>query len=195
MILLLDVDGVLQFGRPDFEDHIRSLGWQGSYVDFQRALFRDDEYSQTLTGEADIRLVLKRMLDLFGQTIDVEALMHQWTGANLTFNEELLAMLPGLNVTSIHLATNQDPVRGSSIRNFYQGKAGIGDIYLSCEIGHRKPHAEYFHHILGDLGCDSGDVVFIDDSLQNVESARALGIHTVLYENNSQLLAWLDDLL
>jgi hypothetical protein len=85
LILLLDIDGVLQFGRPDFEEHILNLGWRGSYDEFQRALFLDPEYRATLIGKADIRSVLRRMLTQFDQVIDVDVLMHQWTGENITF--------------------------------------------------------------------------------------------------------------
>ncbi len=193
LILLLDIDGVLQFGRPDFEEHILNLGWRGSYHEFQRALFLDPEYRATLIGKADIRSVLRRMLTQLDQVIDVDVLMHQWAGANLTFNEDLLELIPRFEAQTTRLATNQDPIRGSSIRSIYQDRTGIDGMYFSHEIGHRKPFEEYFQYIVDDLGCSPSDVVFVDDSPENVAGAEAFGFSAIAYENNEilagQLLA------
>lgn len=49
--------------------------------------------------------------------------------------------------------------------------------YYSCEIGLRKPHAEAFHHVLQRHGADPARTLFIDDSIQHIEGARAAGLH------------------
>jgi hypothetical protein len=57
--LLLDVDGVLQFGIPEFEEKIRRVGWIGDYAGFQHALFTDPEYADSLVGRADFRFAAR----------------------------------------------------------------------------------------------------------------------------------------
>lgn len=56
-------------------------------------------------------------------------------------------------------------------------KACFDGAYYSCEIGLRKPHAEAFLHVLDEHGAAPGRTLFIDDSIQHVEGARAAGLH------------------
>lgn len=49
-------------------------------------------------------------------------------------------------------------------------------IFNTAEIGIAKPDPAVFHHVLGELGARTGQVVFIDDLAENVEGARAAGL-------------------
>jgi glucose-1-phosphatase len=53
-------------------------------------------------------------------------------------------------------------------------------VYVSCEIGHLKPAAEAFLAALEGMSMTPSEVLFLDDAIQNVEAARALGIHARL---------------
>ncbi|MEY5049099.1 MAG: hypothetical protein RLZZ175_2458 [Bacteroidota bacterium] len=50
-------------------------------------------------------------------------------------------------------------------------------VYLSHEIGLRKPHATIYEYVLKDLNLNANECIFIDDNLPNIESAKALGIN------------------
>lgn len=49
-------------------------------------------------------------------------------------------------------------------------------VYLSHEVGLRKPHREVFERVLSDHGLAHESTLFIDDSVQHLEGARAVGI-------------------
>jgi putative hydrolase of the HAD superfamily len=51
----------------------------------------------------------------------------------------------------------------------------------SCEAGAVKPERAIYEKLLSLLGCAYGEVVFFDDLRQNVEGARALGIHAFVF--------------
>ena len=51
-------------------------------------------------------------------------------------------------------------------------------LFLSYEIGHRKPDSSYFEYVLKHMDAKPEEVLFIDDSSVNIEAAAALGIHT-----------------
>jgi HAD superfamily hydrolase (TIGR01509 family) len=51
-------------------------------------------------------------------------------------------------------------------------------LFLSYEIGHRKPDRSYFEYVLKHMDAKPEEVLFIDDSSVNIEAAAALGIHT-----------------
>lgn len=55
-------------------------------------------------------------------------------------------------------------------------KALFHGAYYSCEIGLRKPDAAAFHHVLGLHDALPERTLFIDDSIQHVEGARAAGL-------------------
>ena len=50
-------------------------------------------------------------------------------------------------------------------------------MYLSHEIGLRKPDAKVFEYIINEQELKAEEVFFIDDSPQHIASAKKLGIH------------------
>lgn len=53
-------------------------------------------------------------------------------------------------------------------------------VFASCEIGHRKPQAAAFEHVLSEIGMSAPEVLLFDDLPANVEGARAMGLQAVL---------------
>lgn len=60
-------------------------------------------------------------------------------------------------------------------------------IYSAAELQIRKNDPESFKFILKDLNKNPDEVLFIDDSEDNIESAKTLGIKTLLYKNNQEV--------
>lgn len=52
-------------------------------------------------------------------------------------------------------------------------------VFASHAIGHRKPHAGAFEHVLRAIGLPPAQVLLFDDLAPNVEAARALGLQAV----------------
>ena len=52
-------------------------------------------------------------------------------------------------------------------------------IYLSHEIGMRKPNADIFAFVCHENKLNPAETLFIDDTLQHIEGARACGLQTV----------------
>jgi putative hydrolase of the HAD superfamily len=53
-------------------------------------------------------------------------------------------------------------------------------MYLSYEVGMRKPDLEIFYKILNDNNLRSEETIFIDDSEQHLDAAKKIGIDTYL---------------
>lgn len=62
-------------------------------------------------------------------------------------------------------------------------------LFLSYEIGHRKPDASYFNYVLEHMNAKPEEVLFVDDSPANIAAAEALGINTFLFNLQEQDLA------
>ena len=52
-------------------------------------------------------------------------------------------------------------------------------IYLSHEIGMRKPNAEIFEFVCRENHLNPAETLFIDDSIQHIEGAKSCGLQTV----------------
>ena len=51
--------------------------------------------------------------------------------------------------------------------------------YFSFELGMRKPNRDIFQHVMGDTGIDPKETLFIDDFIENIDTARQLGFRTI----------------
>lgn len=67
-------------------------------------------------------------------------------------------------------------------------------LYLSYEVGLRKPDRRIFEYVLQDAGLDPQSTLFIDDSVQHIQSAAELGINTYLLKDE-ELSDFLDEKL
>ncbi|NIV29988.1 MAG: HAD-IA family hydrolase [Anaerolineae bacterium] len=68
-------------------------------------------------------------------------------------------------------------------------------VVCSGDVGMVKPAPEIYELTLARLGVEPGEAVFIDDSLANVEAARALGLHGIHFTTASALESELGALL
>jgi putative hydrolase of the HAD superfamily len=68
---------------------------------------------------------------------------------------------------------------------------GLADIFptffTSCWLGTRKPTRDIYARVLGMTQADPSRTLFIDDRVQNLRPAEALGVHTVHYQSAEQL--------
>lgn len=59
-------------------------------------------------------------------------------------------------------------------------RAAADKIYLSQEMGMRKPEARIYQAVLHAEGFSAADAVFFDDNADNIEGANQLGITSIL---------------
>ena len=66
---------------------------------------------------------------------------------------------------------------------------------FSCDVHMVKPDPGFFRLLIEKYQLDPARCVFIDDIETNLEGARAVGMHTILFENPAQAEAELDRML
>ena len=59
----------------------------------------------------------------------------------------------------------------------------------SYQLGIAKPDPAIYRHTLDELGTRPEETLFIDDKLENVEAARALGMQAIQYSSVERLRA------
>jgi len=114
--------------------------------------------------------------------IDVERLFDVWRCVE-TYPRvrELIGQLRAAGIRC-GLATNQQDLRAHHMSSAL-GYAELFDIECySCRMGVRKPDAAFFTAAVDAMACVPAQVVFIDDSVVNVDAARTCGLVGVLHD-------------
>ncbi len=60
---------------------------------------------------------------------------------------------------------------------------GFDWAFDSCELGVRKPEAAFFERALAGMEIAPGELVFLDDSPENIDAAALLGISAILVDD------------
>jgi HAD superfamily hydrolase (TIGR01509 family) len=188
--LLLDVDGVLQFPRPEFVVAIeRDYRWRRGYLAFQRELLQDPGEARSLVGHGDLLTVVERILPRHVRGLSAEMFVGRWLAENIEPNHELLDMMPRVAVERIYLATNQEPVRGAHIAGLYADRPWLAGILVSHEIGHVKPDRAFFDEALARIGQRPRECLFVDDKQAFVVGAVTAGLPGIQFRSTHQLAA------
>jgi putative hydrolase of the HAD superfamily len=84
------------------------------------------------------------------------------------------------------LLSNTNAIHLNYYFNYLQGIYGtfgylhlFEKAYFSHEIHMRKPNADIFEHVVTDSGINPGETLFIDDFIENIETASKLGFQTI----------------
>lgn len=108
--------------------------------------------------------------------------------------EALLAKLQALfdlamlsNTNEIHWAQVGREI--DPIRPYFK------EIFASCFTGMRKPNADIFHFALNHLGWQPHETLFVDDSIQHIHGAQAVGLHAYHLQQPEDLFALADQLV
>lgn len=111
-----------------------------------------------------------------------EAIKKAWNSVLIDFPKHRLRFLQDLHQKFQLLLfsnTNDLHIRWVSehIQEFETFKDCFDGFYLSHEINLRKPNAESFRYILAKHQLNPKEVLFIDDTAENTETAKKLGMH------------------
>jgi putative hydrolase of the HAD superfamily len=174
--VLWDADGVLQHLPAGWEASMRPV--VGHLIDDVEVFLQEAFAAErpALTGHARWVEVLPRLLEKWGIADSYDDALRVWlTIEPVAETRELVASLRASGVRCF-LATNQDEHRGRHMHENLGYAELFDDTFYSFELGVAKPDPAYFSAILSRLDLPAGEVLFVDDSAANVESARRVGL-------------------
>ena len=179
VVVALDVDGVLvEVGHDD--DWLDIIGAEFDLTHADLAPFFADHWSDVIVG----RRPIEDALAAFAPTLDCERFLLRWFEESTRINHEMVDAANEWCAAGARLvlATNQEHRRASYLRTLLREHLEVIDIFYSADLGVGKPDARFFG--AADKRLNGARVVFIDDVLANVESARAHGWHGVHYPHD-----------
>lgn len=182
VLINLDLDLTRQaFARLGFD------GTQQWFVaEEQEALISAYEKGQITS--AAFRQELQRMHRLqFSDAAFDAAFDAAWNAMLLDFPAQRLEMLARLQQHHrVFVLSNTNEIHLEAVYGILQQQNGLQDlstlterVFVSHEMGMRKPDAEIYAEVLQQAGLSAGTTLFFDDNLQNVEAAAALGIRSI----------------
>ena len=118
----------------------------------------------------------------------------------LDLPENRLALIQCLKKEfSIYLLSNTNAIHIDAFKNKIGNRKWVkfcnlfDKIYLSHELGLRKPNTAIFKYILKEQNLKPQEVFFIDDSLQHIEGANKLAIKTHHLKNGEEITTLFPD--
>ncbi len=117
-----------------------------------------------------------------------------WSGDAL--DADLVAYLRRLRprYRTALLSNAWDTLR-SALRHELHIEDAFDEVIISAEVGLAKPDPRIYHLALMRLGVAPNQAVFVDDFVENVVAAQAVGMHAVHFRDPSQALTELTQLL
>jgi HAD superfamily hydrolase (TIGR01509 family) len=182
--IIFDLDGVIINSDFFTVSYCRDFNVETSVF---KAFFETD-FKDCLIGKSDLKEVLQKYLKNWNWNSTVDEFLLYWFNVENKPNNELINLVDALKQNGIRsvIGTNQEKYR----TQFVSSKIGrhFAAIYASYQLQHTKPQEEYFIKLLELEKTKPENCIFIDDSIENINSANKLGITSFLYESNKQIM-------
>jgi putative hydrolase of the HAD superfamily len=104
-------------------------------------------------------------------------------------NPQMLRWAAALQAAGLRTAilSNMGADLLAHMRAHFDWLLGFDQLTWSCELHLAKPQPEIYLHTLTQLGVRAEEALFLDDREENVEGARAVGLHALVFRNVEQL--------
>jgi putative hydrolase of the HAD superfamily len=184
--IFFDVGGVLLSGG--LEDIIQEATRQLGLDQEQFFSFFKTHTKNLATGKMKMAELGKRAQETFHFQADF---VDTWLASHRQVektNQLLLTVARKLKRTyTVGIISNVEDIsakldRESGVYNFFS------PIIFSCECGLEKPMPEIYQLALSQVGGQAEECLMIDDREKNLIPAKELGMQTILFQNNEQLL-------
>jgi HAD superfamily hydrolase (TIGR01549 family) len=183
-----DADALLfDLGRVVLDiDFPRALAcWAGHAgcepADIAARFVNDETYRHHERGKVSDEVFFENLRRSLGIAITDAQFLEGW---NAIFAGEMDGIAPLLARAAKHLPLYvYSNTNRPHIDYFTQAHAQtlkpFRELYYSSTIGHRKPEAAGFDHVVKAIGAPASRIVFFDDLAENVEAAQACGLKAV----------------
>lgn len=178
--VIFDVDGVLVNSEMFSRQLQRDYG-----IPYEKLnSFFANEFQQCLIGGADLKEVIKPHIVKWGWRGTADELLNYWFEVEHKLDQQLIDYVAKLRKQGIrcYVATNQEKYRADYMLQKMGFSKEFDGVYASAHLGHKKPALEFFARLLDELKVyQNAEVLFWDDSEENVTGAREFGIHGEVY--------------
>ncbi|MGV3640942.1 MAG: HAD family hydrolase [Adhaeribacter sp.] len=186
--IIFDLGGVIiNIRYQNALEALQKLSSNGQAIAFtqqqQSRLF--DDYETGRISDAAFRQGLRQHYQIEASDEQIDA---AWNSLLLDIPAERITLLQQLSQRyRLFLLSNTNAIHLDCFSRIVADTCSIDSLdelfektYYSHLLGQRKPEASVFEHILGAHHLERQETLFIDDSIQHIEGARRVGLHTFL---------------
>jgi putative hydrolase of the HAD superfamily len=154
-----------------------------------------DLFDRFETGEVSTFHFINRLLDQLPRGCNGNQVVHAWNAMIGGFPGERLGFLLELRQRyRTFLLSNTNAVHMEAVRRALEATTGhkrledyFERVYLSCEMGMRKPDPEIFLRVCREQKLDPAATLFIDDSPQHIVGAKSAGLQAIWLEKGMEV--------
>lgn len=151
-----------------------------TFAKHERGEIEDELFAATLCDELDIGL-------------SYEQFCAGWQAMFIDVRRDTITVMQQLRErgSRVVILSNTNCLHSGYWRKHYPHIEQSADqLYLSHEMGVRKPDVAIYLRVLRQEGLSARQAVFFDDSLTNVQAAQALGINSIHVNDAGAVTAW-----
>lgn len=194
--VLFDLGGVL----IDIDYHATERAFEQLGVsDFKERytqLAQNELFDRFECGEISPQHFVNLVLPFAQSGTSPNQVVAAWNAMLGSFPLEKIRLLERLSSTTpLFMLSNTNELHWIEVKRAWQKVTTqpmqhfFSAIYLSHEIGKRKPHPETFEWVCQQMGFEPADVLFIDDSPQHIEGATQAGLQVHYYQDAAAFYA------
>ncbi len=193
MHYLIDLDNVLLDTFYQDENGQTHFYWStdfekdfGKHPSILRDLFQPD-FLLEMHRTTQLNEYIKPWIEKHGLQISVDNFLTYWLERDSNLNQKMWQWILTEHGKGhhFHIASNQPIVRMDYIwRKFDEWPHVFEEVFTPFYLKTAKPDPNFFHRVQQKLGVGFDDICLIDDSIENIVSARSLGIKTILFPND-----------
>ncbi len=170
---LLEITGLAPEG---FDTHY----WKYR-LDYDRGTLNGRTYWQTIARDTGLSFTP----DQIDALIEQDVLL--WASVNPAMLDWLTRVQAAGMKTAILSNMGEDLL--AHMRKHFGWLDSFHHLTWSCELDLIKPEAAIYEHTLEKLGVQPEEALFLDDKIENVEGARQVGMHALVFRDLSTLQA------
>lgn len=138
--------------------------------------FEDEKFG--ITNEKDFDNLIKKYINECKSNIDVSRFKEVYIKyyGKISCYEKVLEFIENLQDKNYKTAILSKLCVLDKLyleKNINLGK--FDNLFLSCDLGMEKPNVKVFEYVSKETGIEGKNILFIDDSVENIEVAKMLG--------------------
>ncbi|MDY1039141.1 glucose-1-phosphatase [Enterobacteriaceae bacterium RIT714] len=174
VIVDIDFNRVLgawsDFSRVPLATLKQNFSMGEAFQQHERGEISDEAFAEAMCHEMDLPL-------------SYEQFAHGWQAVFVAIRPDVIDIMSKLREQGhrVVVLSNTNRLHTTFWPGEYpQIRAAADNIYLSQDMGMRKPEARIYQAVLQAEGFSAADTVFFDDNADNIEGANQLGITSIL---------------
>ena len=191
--ILFDVDGVLIRLPNYFSEELDKRDYKGAEESLT-SFFKGSDNQECLEGKASFEKKIVPYLKKFAwKGTAEEYFQKQFQFEKRYLDQNIISQIKQFHAWGIkcYLCTDNSKFRAEFLLEEMDFKNIFDDYFISCFIGYRKCHNEFWSYLINKLekelsGVKSDEIAFFDDTQNNVDVALKFGINATLFEDMVQ---------